>query len=304
MKSMIIISCCLFAASVSDQQRAPEDVSTIPLWRDRAPGATGDRDIDIPMITVYLPSASQKPMPAVVICPGGGYVRLAADHEGKVIAEWLREKGIAAFVLKYRLPVNGYRHPIPLLDARRAIQQVRFRAEEWNIDPDRIGIMGFSAGGHLASTSGTHLGAFFFDPVEPGQIDAVSEISFRPDFMVLVYPVISMQDEITHKGSKNNLLGTNPPAELVNRLSNESQITKETPPTFLVHANDDKSVLPENSIRFYEGLRKAGVPAEMHIYLKGGHGFGTRPSAGPAAKWLEQCFEWMKQAGIDQSPSK
>lgn len=269
----------------------------LPLWQETIPGALGSEDKDKPMLYVYLPSEAPAPTPAVVICPGGGYVRHAMDHEGREIAERLRRENIAAIVLKYRLPGDGYRHPIPILDARRAIQTVRFHARDWNIHPDRIGILGFSAGGHLASTAGT----FFEDiPLSSAVRDAVGSVSYRPNFLVLVYPVISMQDEWTHQGSRANLLGPQPPQELMERLSNERQITKDTPPAFLIHADDDKTVLPENSILFYQGLRKAGIPAELHIYRKGGHGFGTRSTAGPAARWLEDCLMWMKQMGFLQ----
>ncbi|HOK65560.1 MAG TPA: alpha/beta hydrolase [Anaerohalosphaeraceae bacterium] len=271
------------------------DCVVFPLWQETIPGALGSEEKDKPMLYVYLPSDAPAPTPAVVICPGGGYAHLAMDHEGREIAERLRRENIAAIVLKYRLPGDGYRHPIPILDARRAIQTVRFHARDWNIHPDRIGILGFSAGGHLASTSGT-----FFEEIALSSAgkDAVGSVSYRPNFLVLVYPVISMQDEWTHRGSRANLLGPEPPQELIERLSNERQITKDTPPTFLIHADDDKTVLPENSILFYQGLRKAGIPAELHIYRKGGHGFGTRPTAGPAAGWLEDCLKWMKQMGF------
>lgn len=302
MKKMLIINFLLASAvTLCPGKVLTIDEVVLPLWSGPAPGALGDKDTDIPTLTVYLPDPSRRTGAAVVICPGGGYNHLAFDHEGIVIAQRLQEKGIAAFILKYRLPANGYRHPIPLLDAQRAIRLVRSKAAQWNIDPDRIGIMGFSAGGHLASTAGTH----FHKPakIENQQTDQIDAASCRPDFMVLIYPVISMKDGITHQGSKDNLLGKHPSKKMVDYLSNEKQITKDTPPTFLVHADDDTSVPPENSIRFYEGLRKAGVPAEMHIYLKGGHGFGTRPSAGPASHWLEQCFLWMRQAGgVKEAP--
>lgn len=294
---MVSVFLGLIACSSCAAQTPSAAAPVIPLWNGPAQGALGSQETDIPTIALYLPSAAQGPTPAIVICPGGGYVRLSMEHEGTVIAQWLRDHGIAGIVLKYRLPVNGYKHPIPLLDARRAIQLVRAKAGEWNINPDQVGIMGFSAGGHLASTAGTNQEIIFVEPATANS-DEIDRVSFRPDFMVLVYPVISMQDDITHKGSKENLLGPNSPAELAERLSNEKQITDKTPPTFLIHADDDKSVPPENSLRFYQGLRKAGVPAEMHIYLQGGHGFGTRPSAGPAAKWPDQCLLWLRQMGI------
>jgi len=288
-------SALLWAAEIPEQ-----NCFTIPLWPQTVPGALGSEPKDIPEISVYLPAGGVGSVPVVVICPGGGYVRLAAEHEGREIAERLRQQQVAGIVLKYRLPVDGYRHPIPLLDARRAIQIVRLHADEWKINREKIGILGFSAGGHLASTAGT-----FFEeiPLAATVQDAASQMAYRPDFMVLVYPVISMRDDITHGGSKGNLLGPQPPQELVERLSNERQITSQTPPTFLIHANDDTGVPPENSILFYEGLRKAGIPAELHIYLKGGHGFGIRPSAGPACGWLDACLVWMEQMGLRDKPA-
>lgn len=265
----------------------------ILLWNDQTPGALGVDQKDIPVLIPYLPTSEKATETAVVICPGGGYGRLAMDHEGRQIGQWLKSIGVAAFVLRYRLPSKGYPHPIPLLDAQRAIRTVRFNANKWNIKPDKIGILGFSAGGHLASSAGTH----FDDPVmsDGYQGDEIDASSCRPDFMVLVYPVISMQQEITHKGSRNNLLGENPSSESVDLMSNEKQVARQTPPAFIVHASDDTSVLPENSIRFYQALLKAGVPAEMHLYPKGGHGFGMRESAGRVSEWPMLCEGWMRQ---------
>ena len=265
----------------------------IPLWEDKVPGALGSDEKDIPVFIPYIPAPEKATGAAVVICPGGGYSGLAMDHEGEQIGRWLESIGVTAFVLRYRLPGNGYPHPVPLFDAQRAIRTVRFNAMKWNIQPEKIGILGFSAGGHLASSAGTH----FSKPVvlEGCQSDDVDAVSCRPDFMILIYPVISMQEGITHRGSRNNLLGENSPAELVDLMSNEKQVTEQTPPTFMVHASDDTAVLPENSIRFYQALLKAGVPAEMHLYLKGGHGFGTRASAGRASEWPILCEAWMRQ---------
>ncbi|MBL7215566.1 MAG: alpha/beta hydrolase [Phycisphaerae bacterium] len=251
----------------------------------------GTAEKDIPTLTLYPASGDHATDCGIVICPGGGYAGLAMDHEGVQIAEWFNSIGVSAYVLKYRLPSDGYRHPVPLMDAQRAIRLVRHNAEKWNINPAKIGIIGFSAGGHLASSVGTH----FEKPVAvPEAADEIGEISCRPDFMVLIYPVISMQDEITHKGSKDNLLGVNAEPAMVELLSNEKQVTPQTPPTFLVHASDDTAVVPENSVRFYQALLKANVPAELHMYLKGGHGFGIRPSAGPASQWTELCEKWMQ----------
>ncbi len=290
MKKTAIVFC--FVLLCSGVYAQPTEKTVLRLWEDTIPMTLGDEEKDIPTLTCYPVSCENAENGAIVICPGGGYGHLALDHEGKQIAEYFNSIGVSAFVLKYRLPGDGYRHPVPLMDAQRAIRLVRYHAKEWKIDPDKIGIIGFSAGGHLASSAGTH----FEKPIDTGEgADAIDTVSCRPDFMVLIYPVISMQDEITHKGSKMRLLGENPESKLVELMSNEKQVTPETPPTFLVHANDDKSVLPENSVRFYEALRKAKVPAEMHIYLKGGHGFGMRPNTGPAASWPEICRQWMQQ---------
>jgi len=266
---------------------------TIRLWDATPPGAKGNQEKDVPTLTLYKSSATKTEGAAVVICPGGGYAGLAMDHEGRQIAEWFNRQGITAFILQYRLPANGYRHPVPLLDVLRAIRLVRYNAAQWNIESNKIGILGFSAGGHLASTAGTHFDkSIEMEGYKPDVIDAVSA---HPDFMVLVYPVISMEDGITHRGSKNNLLGPNPSPELIELLSNDKQVTPQTPPTFLVHADDDRGVVAENSICFYQALRKHHVPAEMHIYLKGGHGFGMRPSAGPASQWPDECLKWLRQ---------
>lgn len=266
--------------------------NVLRLWSQDIPGVLGAGEKDIPTLTLYLPKPDVATDAAIIICPGGGYGGLASDHEGKQIAEYFNSIGVSAFILKYRLPSDGYRHPVPLMDAQRAIRLVRFNAKQWNVNPAKIGIIGFSAGGHLASSAGTH----FEKPVAAGGVlDAIDAVSCRPDFMVLVYPVISMQNDITHGGSKNNLLGTDPDSALVELMSNEKQVTPATPPTFLVHANDDNAVVPENSVRFYLACRRANVPAEMHLYLKGGHGFGLRPSAGPAASWSHACMQWMQQ---------
>lgn len=274
---------------------AASEAPVIRLWSGEIPGALGTADKDIPILTCFRPDPETATGAAIIICPGGGYGHLAMDHEGKQIAECFNRIGVTAFVLRYRLPSDGYRHPVPLMDAQRAIRLVRSHAEDWKIDPAKIGIIGFSAGGHLASSAGTH----FEKPVVPeGKTDAVDAISCRPDYMVLVYPVISMQEGLTHGGSRNNLLGNEPSPELVELMSNEQQVTSLVPPTFLVHADDDQAVLPENSVRFYLACRKAEVPAELHLYLKGGHGFGMRPSAGPAAKWTESCEKWMQQLSL------
>jgi len=265
------------------------------LWPDGAPGAKGNDDGDKPSLTIYLPAKEISTGAAVVICPGGGYGHLAMDHEGHQIAQWLNSLGVAGFILKYRHSRSGagYGHPAPLQDAQRAVRMVRSRAQEWGVDPGRIGIIGFSAGGHLASSAGTH-----FQNRYSEARDKIDQASCRPDFMILMYPVISFTESYTHTGSRNNLLGKDADADIVELFSNEKQVTPETPPTFLVHANDDKGVPPENSIAFYLALRKANVPAEMHIYEKGGHGFGPGAGKGAVASWMVRCAEWMEGRGL------
>ncbi len=204
------------------------------------------------------------------------------EKEGTEVAAWLNRIGVTAFVLKYRLPGEGFVHPAPLADAQQAIRLVRARAKQWGLDEGKIGIMGFSAGGHLAASAGTH----FARPVEAG------EVSCRPDFMVLIYPVISMRDELTHQGSKRNLLGAGADEALAAMMSNEEQVTEQTPPVFLVHASDDRVVAAENSVRFYQACLRAGVKAELHVFIEGGHGFGLR-GGGAAKQWPELCEAWM-----------
>ena len=265
------------------------------LWPNGAPGAKGTDEGDKPTLTIYLPEKEKATGAAVVIFPGGGYGHLATDHEGHQIAEWLNSIGVAGFILKYRHSNSGagYGHPAPIQDAQRAIRTVRSRAKQWGVDPGRIGIIGFSAGGHLASSAGTHFKNRYSEPA-----DEIDRRSCRPDFMILMYPVISFTEWYTHKGSRKNLLGDNPDEDLVENFSNEKQVTPDTPPTFLVHANDDKPVPPENSISFYLALRKAGVPAEMHIYEKGGHGFGPGIGKGACSSWMARCADWMKGRGL------
>jgi acetyl esterase/lipase len=261
------------------------------LWPNGAPGAKGNSDSDKPSLTIYLPDNEKANGTAVVICPGGSYSMLASDHEGRQIAQWLNSLGVTGFLLKYRIHNNnsGYNHPAPLQDVQRAIRIVRSKGSQWNIDPNRVGIIGFSAGGHLASSAGTHFNERYSDIA-----DTIDQASCRPDFMILVYPVITLLEPYTHAGSKENLLGKNPDPKLVDSLSNEKQVTPQTPPTFLVHANDDTAVPPENSINFYLALRKAGVPAEMHIYEKGGHGFGPGTKQGAVSSWMARCEDWMR----------
>jgi len=288
------ITLMIFAVTVPAGQTATSH-EVVLLWPDGAPGAKGADDGDKPTLTIYLPEKEKATGAAVVIFPGGGYGHLAMDHEGDQIARWLNSIGVAGFILKYRHSNSGagYGHPAPLQDAQRAIRTVRSRAGEWGVDPGRIGIIGFSAGGHLASSAGTHFQNRYSEPA-----DEIDRCSCRPDFMILMYPVISFTEWYTHTGSRRNLLGENPGADLVENLSNEKQVTPETPPTFLVHADDDDVVPSENSIAFYLALRKAKVPAEMHIYEKGGHGFGPGVGKGVCSSWMVRCADWMKGRGL------
>ena len=243
--------------------------------------------VTIPTLTVYLPEKKDSFLTAVIICPGGGYAGLAMEHEGSAVTKTFNEKGVAAFVLKYRLPADSTvnnKEIVPLQDAERAIQLVREKAKEWDINPDKIGIMGFSAGGHLASTLGTHYNMIV--------IDNLKNINLRPDFMILVYPVISFADSLAHMGSRENLIGKNANAEKIKLYSNELQVTTQTPPAFLIHAGDDKTVKVENSILFFEALQKNKVPSEMHIYEKGGHGFGLHNST-TKDEWFDTAINWM-----------
>ena len=244
--------------------------------------------VTIPTLSVFLPKEIKPNQTAVLIFPGGGYSHLSMDKEGTKVAEWLNTLGIVAFVLKYRLPsdlIMKNKSVGPLQDAQEAVRYVRSNAAKWNINPNKIGTIGFSAGGHLASTLATH-----YD-------DKVYETKFssnaRPDFSILIYPVISMENGITHKGSQTNLLGKDPLQTHIDDFSNEKKITAETPPTFLVHASDDSAVLPENSINYYLALKKKNIPAELHIYETGGHGFGLGVKD-TSRFWTDDCKEWLK----------
>lgn len=244
------------------------------------------------MIAVHLPSKERANGCAVIVCPGGGYGHLASTYEGHDVAEWFTSFGVTGFVLRYRLAPK-YHHPSPMLDIQRAVRTVRSRAKEWNLDPARIGVMGFSAGGHLASTSATH-----FDAGKPEAADPIDRVSCRPDFAILAYPVVSMSADFMHGGSRKNLLGENPDPQLVESLSNEKQVTKETPPTFLFHTNADKAVPPENSVAFYLALRKAGVPAELHVYEPGPHGVGMGPRDAVLSSWPGRMKDWLEGRGL------
>lgn len=250
----------------------------------------GYQNVSKPSLEIYLPDRKDVKSAAVIICPGGGYIRLVYRREGIEIAKTFLQKGIAAFILKYRLPNDSIMKDKsigPLQDAQQAIKIVRQHAAEWKLDSGKIGIMGFSAGGHLASTAGTHF--------EKSYIPNNKNINLRPDFMILVYPVISMKNEITNRGTKLALLGKDPENDLVAQFSNELHVNENTPPTWLTHAGDDRGVPAENSIRFYKDLVRNNVPAEMHLYPAGGHGFVLKM---PADEWMKSIFEWMERSGI------
>jgi acetyl esterase/lipase len=261
------------------------------LWPSGAPGAVGTDEADKPSLTIYPAPEQNATKTGVIVCPGGGYGGLAKDHEGDQIARWLNSLGISAYMLQYR--VAPYRHPAPLLDAQRAIRFVRTHAAEYRIAPDRIGIWGFSAGGHLASTTGTH-----FDAGDPNAADPIDRAGSRPDFMILAYPVISFITPYVHRGSLLNLLGPNPDPKLVASLSNETQVTAQTPPTFLFHTSEDTGVPPENSVLFYMALRKAGVSAEMHIYERGPHGVGLAHTDAVLGTWPARLKDWLDIRGL------
>ncbi len=259
--------------------------TALPLWPDDVPGALGKEDKDVPTLTVFLPEPGTATGAAMVIFPGGGYGALA-PHEGKGYADWLVTNGISCFVVKYRLGPGGYRHPAMLQDAARAVRLVRARAAEWKIDPKSIGIIGSSAGGHLSSTLITH-----FDSGKSDASDPIERESSRPDLAILCYPVITMGAN-AHAGSKKNLLGDKPDPELVKNLSNETQVTKETPPCFVWHTQEDKVVKVENSLAFASALRQAGVPFDLHIYQKGPHGIGLGKDQ--PHPWANACIYWLR----------
>jgi acetyl esterase/lipase len=274
---------------------APNEPQIVRLWPDRAPGASGDQDEDIPRLTVYLPpraANATEPMAAVIIAPGGSYRSLAMDKEGRAPAEYLNSLGMAAMVLKYRLGPR-YHHPVQLGDAQRAIRLVRARAGAWRVAPDRIGIFGFSAGGHLASTASTQ-----FDPGRADAADPIDRVSSRPDFAVLAYPVISLTESWTHQGSKTNLLGEAPEPALARRLSSETQVTSATPPAFIYHTNADTAVPVENSVAFFLALRKAGVAAELHVFKDGAHGTGLGQQDPALAEWPTLLANWLRASGF------
>ena len=289
-----MLSVALMGAGAVAQNAPPliQEPQTIPLWQGRAPGALGDAAEDIPTLTIYMPPNTAGPMTAVIVAPGGGYRTLSMNKEGRIPATYLNSLGIAAFVLKYRLGPK-YRHPIELGDMQRAIRTLRSRASEWHLAPDRIGVMGFSAGGHLASTASTQ-----FARGNAAPADAIDGASSRPDFAILAYPVISLSEAWTHQGSRTMLLGDNADVSLARQLSTDTQVTAETPPTFLFHTNADTAVPVENSVHYFLALRKARVPAELHIFKDGAHGAGMPMNDTALSEWPTVLANWLRASGF------
>jgi acetyl esterase/lipase len=281
--SVLLVLALAFPAMAQDPARP----TPTPLWPAGAPGAKGSQPEDIPTLSIYQPPADKATGAAVVVCPGGGYRNLA-DHEGHAIAVWLNSIGVTGIVLKYRLGPR-YQHPAMMNDVLRAIRTARANAVEWKIDPARIAVMGFSAGGHLASTAATH-----FNDGNPQSSDPIERVSSRPDLAILCYPVITLDGQATHRGSRQNLLGENPPAELVNLMSNEKQVTSRTPPTFFFHTQDDSAVPVENSLLFAAALRREQVPYELHVYEKGRHGVGLAQDNPALATWPKLLENWLR----------
>src|SRR5579872_807869 len=290
----------LAAASAQQAALPIQDLQVLRLWSGAAPGAQGTAESDIPQMTAYLPRATapnstQGDMTAVIVLPGGGYRALSMNNEGRQVANYLNSMGLAAFVLQYRLGPR-YHHPVEIEDAQRAIRTVRSHASEWHIATNRIGIMGFSAGGHLAATASTR-----FDSGKPDASDAVDRVSSRPDFAVLCYPVISLTEAWTHQGSKLNLLGENPAPELAKTMSMENAVTAQTPPTFIFQTNADTTVPAENSVYYYLALRKAGVSAELHVFENGPHGVGLAMNDPALSEWPKLLVNWLRAHGFIKS---
>jgi acetyl esterase/lipase len=291
---LVPLATCMVYSQQHTVRPSPLEMSqepqTFPLWENGAPGALGHEDSDIPTLT-YYPALHGAPT-AVIVAPGGGYRNLAMNHEGRQVANWLNAAGITAFVLKYRLG-SRYHHPIELGDAQRAIRLVRTRAAEYGLKPDRIGMMGFSAGGHLTSTAETH-----FDSGNPNASDPIDRASSRPDFAILGYPVISFTAPYSHRGSSQALLGDSPDPKLLEDLSNDLRVTPQTPPTFLFSTSEDATVPAENSVAFYLALHKAQVPAELHIFQKGPHGVGLDLGDPALGEWPKLLINWLRGLGL------
>lgn len=293
---VLIATFFLCGSKTFSQETIPVYANTIPnsivvenqeTITARKSGGEWVAKVSVPTLTYYPALTSNQVSPAILVCPGGGYAGLAIEKEGHLIAKEFQKNGIAAFVLKYRMPSDETmkdKSTGPLQDAQTALVTIRKNAAKWNINPDQVGVIGFSAGGHLASTVSTH----FQRPVVDTQ-----GISVRPDFMILMYPVISMKDSLTHRGSRNNLIGNSPSEKKVYAYSNEEQVTPDVPPTFIVHAGDDKVVKVENALRFYEALQQNNVKAQMILYPAGGHGFGLNNRT-TSDKWMHHCMAWLE----------
>lgn len=300
-KVILLAMAVAFATTINAQ-------SVIPLYSGKVPNAIENNEQEVknvndkgqvrygkvtqPTLEIHLPAKETANGTAVLIIPGGGYGIVAYTHEGTEVAKAFNKLGVAAFILKYRLPSDktmSDKTTGPLQDAQQGIKTIRMRAKEWGVDTAKVGVIGFSAGGHLASTLGTHLNRQVIENKE--------KTNLRPSFMILMYPVISLTEELMHKGSRDNLIGSAPSAELTTQYSNDKQVTPQTPPTMLVHAGDDGGVKVGNSLRFYEALQQASVPAEMHIYPKGGHGFGLNNNSTPD-KWMDRVENWLKAGGF------
>ena len=277
--SVTLLLLCLAPAAFAGEPQ--------PLWADGAPGAKGDTELDTPSITAYPILEEKASGTAVIVAPGGGYGNLAVDHEGDQIARWLNDNGVIAFVLRYR-HAPGYGHPYPKMDVQRAIRTVRHLGKDSHGAIERIGVIGFSAGGHLTATAATQ-----FDAGDPNAEDPIDRESSRPDFVILGYPVITMTDPYTHRGSRNNLLGKDAGTEIINQMSAEKNVTADTPPAFLFSSSDDKAVPVQNSLMFYRALVEAGVPAEMHLFKTGPHGFGLGKGDPALSQWPALCIRWM-----------
>jgi acetyl esterase/lipase len=289
-----LLACLLLLPQLANSLSAAEPV-TLRLWAGDPPGALGQRPEDTPEIIVYVPEShsGQPPRGALVICPGGGYGNLAIDHEGHQIARWANEMGLVGVIVSYRHRGRGYGHPAPMLDAQQAIRLTRHRAADWNIDTAKVGVIGFSAGGHLVTTLATH-----FDQGTAEATDPIDRLSCRPDFAIVSYGVIALGEPFTHQGSQRNLLGDDPDPQLLLSLSNDKQVSPETPPCFVWHTAEDKVVAAENSLRFYSALVQQNVPSELHIFAVGRHGIGLGKGVPGAEQWPELCRRWLKRLEI------
>jgi acetyl esterase/lipase len=278
--------------------RAQDEHESVSLWDGKAPEAVGTESKDNPdgllyRLPIEKPGSDGALRPCLVIYPGGGYGGLAIDHEGYQIARWANSIGFTAFICKYRMRRDGYGHPVPMLDAQRAVRLARAKSAEWGVDPHRVGIIGFSAGGHLASTVLTH-----FDGGNADSADPIAKQSSRPDFGILCYPVIAMIEPFTHAGSRKNLLGPEPDPALLKLLNNHEQVTSQTPPTFVFQTQEDAVVLADNALAFYSAMVKHKVPGELHLFQKGKHGVGLGAGIPGSEKWPDLCRTWLKTSGF------